>query len=181
MALLLALVLILGLAGCGGNNTQTTTSSDDQKEASSEAQEEASSDDEEIVGSDCTYDFPKTGFGFDLPEGMEISKGFIYNHDSGDIDYNSGVMMGWPVYYDITEEKYDNLTPEDIGTYKTAFSFQIFCVKGVDTLDAALVLRSCRNLKNTVKKLPRKAELSSALLKMYPWGIICICRKRRIS
>ena len=134
MAILLALVIMLGLAGCKdsnkNSNKDTSKNSSTEKEASTEVQKES--------GSGCTYDFPMTGFGFDLPEEVEISKGFIYEYDMGDVDYKSGVMMGWPVYYDISEEKYENLTIDDIGKYKTDIPFQIFCVKDVDSYEAAI-------------------------------------------
>ena len=65
------------------------------------------------AGSGCDLDFPRTGFGFDLPEGMEITKGYFYPYDMGDVDYNSGVMMSWPVYADVPEDKYNELTDEE--------------------------------------------------------------------
>ena len=67
MAILLALVIILGLTGCESKKDSNT-----KEKSSTEAQKEN--------GSGCTYDFPMTGFGFDLPEGMEIHRenGYIW-------------------------------------------------------------------------------------------------------
>lgn len=59
ITILLTLVIILGLAGCGNNNTQTGASSDDKKEASSEAQEETSNisfETEDLLGNPVKAD-----------------------------------------------------------------------------------------------------------------------------
>ncbi len=149
MTILLALSIILGPAGCADNNTN--------QEASSEAQKES--------GSGCTYDFPMTGFGFDLPEGMEITKGYINPYDVGDMDYNTGVMMGWPVYYAVTKEKYYNMTAEDYEKVKTGFSFQIFCVKDVDTLDEAIEKMISVTEKITGEEMSKEEKESTSKMK----------------
>ena len=158
MAILLAMVIILGLAGCKDSNK--TSDKDTNKDSSTKI--EASTEVQKQSGSGCTYDFPLTGFGFDLPEGLEISKGFIYEYDMGDVDYKSGVMMAWPVYYDISEEKYENLTKEDIGKYKTDIPFQIFCVKDVDSLEAAIEKMITETEKATGEKMSEEEKAKTS-------------------
>ena len=89
------------------------------------------------AGSDCDYYCPGAGFGFDLPEGMKLTKGFIEITDLGDIDYDSGVTMGWPSYYDMTEEEI--MVPEDqrSGQLHSGHSFTIVCVKDVNSEEEA--------------------------------------------
>ena len=154
MAILLAMVIILGLASCKDSNK--TSNKDTNKDTSTK--KEASTEVQKKSGSGCTYDFPMTGFGFDLPEGVEISKGFIYEYDMGDVDYKSGVMMAWPVYYDISEEKYENLTIEDVGKYNTAIPFQIFCVKDVDSFEAAIEKMITESEKATGEKMSEEEK-----------------------
>lgn len=126
----LALCMMFAFVGCGSSDSSQTDGAGSDS-AASEEQSEGS-----ISG--CEYECPATGFGFNLPEGMEITKGFIYTYDLGDVDYDSGVMMGWPIYTDITEEQYKNLTPETAADRNAGFSFHIVCVKDVKTADEAI-------------------------------------------
>ena len=124
----LALCMMFAFAGCGGDGSSQTDSESSDKAVSEEQSE----------GSGCEYECPATGYGFDLPEGMEISKGYIYTYDLGDVAYDSGVMMGWPIYTDITEEEFENMTAETAANRNAGFSFHIVCVKDVETADEAI-------------------------------------------
>ena len=101
---LLALCMAFAFAGCGSSESDNSSESNNSGDTASA---------EQTSGSGCDFDFPHTGFGFDLPEGMEITKGYYYPYDMGDVNYNSGVMMSWPVYADVPEDTYKNLTDEE--------------------------------------------------------------------
>ena len=85
----------------------------------------------------CAYNFPATGFGFDLPEGMKITNGYLSVYDLGDVDYDSGVMMAWPLYYDVTEEEYEARTEENAGQLHAGSPFTVLCVKDVNSEEQA--------------------------------------------
>ena len=72
IALLLALCMVFVFAGCGSCGSSGSGGSGDSGD---------STPPEEVKGSDCFFDCPATGYGFDLPEGVEITKGYIYPHD----------------------------------------------------------------------------------------------------
>ena len=126
IASLLTLCMVFAFAGCG--SSESGDSNDSGNAGASQQQE----------GSGSYFDCPGTGYGFDLPEGIEITKGFLYPHDMGDVDYNSGVMMGWPVYVDVTEEEYKNMSDEDFQNINAGFSFHIVCVKDVANENEAI-------------------------------------------
>ena len=117
--LLLACCMTFAFAGCASNDTGNSGANNSGDSAS--ANQETGN----------YFDCPATGYGFDLPKGMEITKGYIYPHDMGDVDYDSGVMMGWPVYVDVPEEKYKTLTDEEFRALNAGFTFHIVCVKDV--------------------------------------------------
>ena len=98
---------------------------------------DAEKSDSESGSKSCAYSCPSTGFGFDLPEGMTFSKGYITVKDVGDVNYDSGVMMGWPVYRDMTEEEVSKLTDETLDQLHVGFSFRILCVKDVNSEEEA--------------------------------------------
>ena len=126
IASLMTICMIFAFAGCGSSDTGE--SSDSGSAGPSEQPE----------GSGSYFDCPGTGYGFDLPEGVEITKGYVYPHDMGDVDYDSGVMMGWPVYVDVTEEEYYNLSDEDYAKVNAGFTFHIVCVKDVKNESEAI-------------------------------------------
>ena len=112
-AVLLTLCTSVIFTGCGsqnsGNQNNDTQNSDTQNSdaqsgdaqnsdaQNSDAQNsDAEKSDSESGSKSCAYSCPSTGFGFDLPEGMTFSKGYITVKDVGDVNYDSGVMMGWP-------------------------------------------------------------------------------------
>ena len=129
IAVLLSMCMIFAFAGCGSSGSG---GSDTSEEAASAEQSESAG------GTGCTYDFPGTGFGFELPDGVELTKGHIRVKDMGEIGYNSGVMMGWPVYADMTEEEVNALKDEDYDKLNTGFTFHIVCVKDVSNADEAM-------------------------------------------
>ncbi len=123
---LMTICMIFAFAGCGSSDTGE--SSDSGNAGSSEQPE----------GSGSYFDCPGTGYGFDLPEGVEISKGYLYPHDMGDVDYDSGVMMGWPVYVDVSEEEYMTMSDEEFQNINAGFTFHIVCVKDVKNESEAI-------------------------------------------
>ena len=153
-AVLLTLCTSVIFTGCGsqnsGNQNNDTQNSDTQNSdaqsgdaQNSDAQSgdaeksDAEKSDSESVSKSCAYSCPSTGFGFDLPEGMTFSKGYITVKDVGDVNYDSGVMMGWPVYRDMTEEEVSKLTDETLDQLHVGFSFRILCVKDVNSEEEA--------------------------------------------
>lgn len=126
IASLMTICMIFAFAGCGSSDTGE--SSDSGNAGSSEQPE----------GSGSYFDCPGTGYGFDLPEGVEISKGYLYPHDMGDVDYDSGVMMGWPVYVDVSEEEYMTMSDEEFQNINAGFTFHIVCVKDVKNESEAI-------------------------------------------
>ena len=97
---------------------------------------------------DATSISPRTGFGFDLPEGMEITKGYFYPYDMGDVNYNSGVMMSWPVYADVPGDKYNELTDEEHRNVHTGSTFGIICVK--DAADEDEAIEKCISVRKEI-------------------------------
>ncbi len=85
-----------------------------------------------------TYEFSLTGFSFELPESVRITNGYLYMQDKGDVDYNSGVMMGWPVYIDRTWEQLNAPSESSDTQANTAFSFDVICVKDVNSEEEAI-------------------------------------------
>ena len=126
ITLLLAVCMVFAFAGCGSGGS---SDSDNSGETASTQQAE---------GSGSYIDCPSTGFGFDLPEGMEITKGYLFPYDMGDVDYDSGVMMGWPAYVDVPEDEYYQLTDEEYQNVNTGYTFHIVCVKDAANEDEAI-------------------------------------------
>ena len=131
ITLLMAVCMVFAFAGCGGSDSGSSDSGDSGDTNKTTAAEQQK-------GSGSYFDCPGVGFGFDLPEGVEITKGFIYPYDGGDVNYDSGVMMGWPVYVDVSKDKYDNMTEEDLADLHEASSFHIVCVKDVKNESEAI-------------------------------------------
>ncbi len=89
------------------------------------------------AGSDCAYYCQGAGFGFDLPDGIKFSKGRVEMTDLGDVDYDSGVMVGWPVYYDMTEDEERASIEQGTGQLHAGHIFTIACVKDVNSEEEA--------------------------------------------
>ena len=119
-AALMMLCANLAFTGCGKKNSDSKDKDKNENE-----------------GTACAYNFPATGFGFDLPEGMKITNGCLGTYDLGDVDYDSGVMMAWPIYYDMTQEDYDARTVETAGQVNSGTSFNVLCVKDVNSEEEA--------------------------------------------
>ena len=135
-AMLVALSLSFAFTGCGSksNDSKSETETKNETETKSES---GSKSESENPGNNCAYNCPGAGFGFDLPENVQLTKGFLHMKDIGDLDYDSGVMMGWPVYRDMTEEEYNSLTAETIGQANVGEVFDIICVKDVNSEEEA--------------------------------------------
>ena len=132
-AVLLVLSTSFALTGCGNTSSSTSgesTISDSKSETTSESTGVSKAE-------TAAYNCPGTGFSFVLPESVKLTNGFLVMHDEGDVDYDSGVMNGWPVYFDVSEEKYNSITEADAGKFHSGFSFQIMCVKDVNTEEEA--------------------------------------------
>ena len=91
----------------------------------------------ESEGSGCEFDCPGAGFGFDLPKGMEFSHGLVDIKDIGDVDYDSGVMTGWPRYLDMTEKEMEANLENLQSMLHAGNSFTIICVKDVNSEEEA--------------------------------------------
>ena len=106
------------------------------EESSELAEEQANTASEETevvqesIGSGQAYDFPQCGFGFELPQNVKLTKGFIDAKDVGEIKYNCGLSYGYPVYWTCTKEEFENQTDEDAGKYASGGSFMIICAGG---------------------------------------------------
>ena len=111
-AILMVLCMCFALNGCG------------KKDSSS-------------AGSDSDFYCKGAGFGFDLPEGMKIEKGRVEITDLGDVDYDSGVTVGWPTYYDMTEEEQKAAIEKGTGQLHAGHIFTIACVKDVNSEEDA--------------------------------------------
>ena len=120
LALLMSVVTVLSMAGCGSSENQTAESSETQGN---------------ISGTGCTYDFPQTGFGFELPGDIEIKTGCILSNDVGEMNYGEGVMFGIPVYFNMTEDELNALPEEEYDKIRRGFSFEVFCVKDAGSDD----------------------------------------------
>ena len=111
-AALLILCMSFAITGCGDKKSEST-------------------------GSGCEFDCPGVGYGFDLPKGLELSHGFIEIKDLGDVDYDSGVMTGWPGYYDLTEKELEENLDNLGSMLHVGHSFTIICVQDVNSEEAA--------------------------------------------
>ena len=131
---LLAACISLVITGCGQKNSGSESKNGNESKTETQSQTGTGN---KSKGSECAYNCPGTGFGFDLPESVKITNGFLRTHDMGDMDYDSGVMMAWPVYLDTSEENVNALTQETMGQVHTGLSFRILCVKDVKTEEEA--------------------------------------------
>ncbi len=116
--MVLVLCMSFVFAGCG----------DKESESKSESKS---------TGSGCEIDCPGAGYGFDLPKSLEFNHGFVCMKDIGDVDYNSGVMTGWPMYYDMTEKELEENLDKLADMLHVGFAFDIMCVKDVNSEEEA--------------------------------------------
>ena len=134
VAMLAALSVSFAFTGCGSKSNDSKSETEAKSETETKSESGSKS---ENAGSTCAYNCPGAGFAFDLPESMKLTKGILTVRDLGDLDYDSGVMMGWPEYRDVTEEEYEALTEETIVQTHVGESFDIICVKDVNSEEEA--------------------------------------------
>ena len=71
-AMLLALGMSFVLTGCGSKNNEGGSAGESKSESVSESKRE---------GHGCAYECQTTGYGFDLPAGMEMTTGYLDMYD----------------------------------------------------------------------------------------------------
>ena len=129
IVLLLSAGMILSFTACGGGSD-----SSDEEPAPEEQAETNTSADPDISD---PFTFDTVGFSYELPEDLKIEKGSIEKQDFGEISFGSGVMMGYPVYYDMTEEEIMSLSDDEASALTTAGTFVIICVKDAENAEEA--------------------------------------------
>ena len=130
MMICISLMLIMSMTfvftGCSNSSEKSSESAEAEQNAAAEETEIV----QESAGSGQTYDFPQCGFGFELPENVKLTKGFIEAKDIGEIKYNGGLSYAYPLYWDCTEEEFKNQTDADVGKSVAGGSFTIICAGG---------------------------------------------------
>ena len=130
MMICISLMLIMSMTfvftGCSNSSEKSSESAEAEQNAAAEETEIV----QESAGSGQTYDFPQCGFGFELPENVKLTKGFIEAKDIGEIKYNGGLSYAYPLYWDCTEEEFKNQTDADAGNTSAGGSFTIICAGG---------------------------------------------------
>ena len=123
--LLLTMLLVLGLAGCGGKQetageTETKTETQTQKKDA------------------VTYDLAEAGVSFELPEVMAECKGVIDPMYGTELEAGCGIWLSALMYGAATQEKYmelvakgSNLSEEEIAFVQDRF-FEFLIVYTVD-------------------------------------------------
>ena len=66
-----------------------------------------------------------------------LEKGCIDKSDFGELSYGSGVMMGYPIYYSMTEDEIRSLPDEKANELKEGGTFVIICVKDAENFENA--------------------------------------------
>ena len=125
VVLLLSAGMILTFTACGSSSND---------ESAPEEQPETETTTPTASDISDAFTFEGVGFSYELPEDVHIEKGTIEKQDFGEISFGSGVMMGYPVYYDMTEEEIMSLSDDEASALNTAGTFVIICVK--DAKDA---------------------------------------------
>ena len=91
MMICISLMLIMSMTfvftGCSNSSEKSSESAEAEQNAAAEETEIV----QESAGSGQTYDFPQCGFGFELPENVKLTKGFIEAKDIGEIKYNGEI------------------------------------------------------------------------------------------
>ena len=129
-ALLLSAGMILTFTACGNSSDE---SSPEEQAPEEQSDTEASSD----ADSYDPYTFEDVGFSYELPDDLHIEKGSVDKYEFGELIYGSGVYMGFPIYYDMTEEEISTLPDDKAGELTSAGTFVIICVKGAETAEEA--------------------------------------------
>ena len=126
ISLMLIVSMTFVFTGCSKNSGESSEPAEEQANDASEETEVV----QESIGSGQTYDFPQCGFGFELPESVKLTKGFIDTKDVGEIKYNGGISYGFPTYWCCTEEEFENQTDADAGKTSAGGTFTIICAGG---------------------------------------------------
>ena len=124
VVLLLSAGMIMAFTACGSNDKSAP---DKQAESGTSSPSDSSE----------SFTFDNVGFSYELPEDLNIEKGSVDKFDFGEITYGSGVMMGYPVYYNMTEEELSTLPEDEAGEIKSGGTFVIICVKDAENLEQA--------------------------------------------
>ena len=124
VVLLLSAGMIMAFTACGSNDKSAP---DKQAESGTSSPSDSSE----------SFTFDNVGFSYELPEDLNIEKGSVDKFDFGEISYGSGVMMGYPVYYDMTEEELMSLSDDEASALTTAGTFVIICVKDAKDTEEA--------------------------------------------
>ena len=120
-AILLSAGMIMAFTACGSSG-------------GSASEETADTDSSEASDVSDAYTFEGVGFSYELPEGVKIEKGSVDKSDFGELVYGSGVRMGFPVYYDMTDEEMSSQP----GQVQEAPTFVIVCVEDAETAEQAI-------------------------------------------
>ena len=124
VVLLLSAGMIMAFTACGSNDKSAP---DKQAESGTSSPSDSSE----------SFTFDNVGFSYELPEDLNIEKGSVDKFDFGEISYGSGVMMGYPVYYNMTEEELSTLPEDEAGEIKSGGTFVIICVKDAENIEQA--------------------------------------------
>ena len=130
VVLLLSAGMILAFTACGSDSDNSS-----EEPAPAEEQEETNTSTDSDISD--PFNFETVGFSYELPEDVKIENGTIEKQDFGEISFGSGVMMGYPVYYDMTEEELMSLSDDEASSLNTAGTFVIICVKDAKDTEEA--------------------------------------------
>ena len=130
VVLLLSAGMILAFIACGSDSDNSS-----EEPAPAEEQEETNTSTDSDISD--PFNFETVGFSYELPEDVKIENGTIEKQDFGEISFGSGVMMGYPVYYDMTEEELMSLSDDEASSLNTAGTFVIICVKDAKDTEEA--------------------------------------------
>ena len=131
VVLLLSACMILAFTACGSSSEEPADSEEPAAEEQTETATSTAADNSEA------FTFDDVGFSYELPEDLHIEKGSIDKSDFGELSYGSGVMMGYPEYYNMTAEEMRNLPDEKAGDIKSGGTFVIICVKDAENFENA--------------------------------------------
>lgn len=127
--ILLSAGMILVFAACGSSDGAAS-----EEPAPEETADTGTSETSDVSDVSDVYTFDGVGFSYELPEGVTIEKGSVDKADFGEMVYGSGVRIGFPVYYDMTDEEMS----AQPGQAQEAPTFVIVCVENAETADQAI-------------------------------------------
>ena len=133
VVLLLSAAMILAFTACGSSSEEP----EPEEQAETEAETTAASEDAVESDASDVFNFADVGFTYELPEDLHIEKGSISKADFGELSYGSGVMMGYPIYYNKTDEEIRSLPDGEADSLKEFGTFVIICVKDAESVEEA--------------------------------------------